>query len=168
MSGRRVHEALIALGSNIEPEANVRAAMALLAARFGVTGASPTYRCSAVGASAPQPAYLNLVVRLRTDCGPRALREACRRIEEQRGRRRGADRYAPRTLDLDVLLFDDRIADFGTWRLPDPDLAMRPFALVPAADVAPAWRHPLTGRSLGAMRDALDPQARATLRPLRP
>ena len=151
-----MHEAVLLLGSNIEPGPHLERAVALLRARFDVRAVSRVYRSAAVGGRAPQPDFLNQAVRLRTDCPPRALREACRRLEERLGRRRSADRFAPRTLDLDVVLFDDLSVDFGSWRLPDPDLETHAHALVPAAEVASDWRHPRRGMPLEALLDRVD------------
>lgn len=165
MRARRPHEALVAIGSNVEPERNVPRGLEMLGLRFALTATSTAYRTPPVGGSSPQPDFVNLVVRIRTDLAPRALREACRRIEERCGRRRTADRYAPRTLDLDVVLFDDVARDYGSWRLPDPDLCERAFVLVPAAEVAPAWVHPEAKRTLAALRDTLAAEAAASLKP---
>lgn len=147
----RPYDALVAVGSNIEPERNVPRALESLRRRFTVVALSPCYRSAAEGGRGSGPSFVNLAVRLRTDCPPRALREVCRRLEEMHGRRRGADRNAPRTLDLDVVLVAGVSGDFGSWRLPDPDLATRAFVLVPAADAWPDALHPDLGRPLAAL-----------------
>lgn len=160
---QRDREALLSLGSNVEPLRWVPRALELLQDRHDVVAVSPWYRSAAVGGSGPQPDFVNLAVRVRTDLPPRALREACRRTEEACERRRTEDRYAPRTLDVDVVALDDLVLDLDTWRLPDPQLLTQPFVLVPCADVWPGWRHPLTGRTLAALCEALDPGRRDTL-----
>ena len=158
--------ALISIGSNVEPERYVPLALDLIHARHEVIAVSPHYRAAAVGGTEPQPAFVNLAVRIATDLPPRALREACRRTEEACGRRRTADRYAPRTMDLDVVLMGDLVLDFDTWRLPDPQLATQAFVLVPSADVWPQAVHPELGVTLAALCDDLDPERRAGLVPL--
>ena len=156
-------EAVLVLGSNIEPEHHVPLALDLLAERFDLRAVSPAYRSEAVGGGREQPSFVNLALRIATDCPPRALREACRRLEERLGRRRRDDRHAPRTLDLDVVLLGDRVEAHDTWCLPDPDLIRYPFALVPAADVAPGFVHPLLGTTLAALALELDPALRASV-----
>lgn len=171
MTHRKV-EALLAIGSDLDPDANVPRALDLLRRRFEVVAVSPSYRTPAVGGSGPRPDFVNLAVRIRTDCPPRALREACRRIEDACGRRRTADRDAPRTLDVDIAMLGDLVADLGGWRIPDPHLATRAHVLVPCADVAPEILHPVTGRTLAAMCAAFPPSERArmagTTRPVGP
>ncbi len=157
------YDALLSLGSNIDPGTHVPRVVAWLEARFDVVAVSPHYRSAAVGGAPGQPDFINLAVRLETDLPPRALREVTRRAEEICHRRRTPDRYAPRTMDVDLVLFGDRVADFGTWRLPDPQLTTQAFVLVPCADVAPESIEPVSGRTLGALCEALDPTQRATL-----
>lgn len=165
---RRDRQALLSLGSNIEPDVHVPRALDWLEARFEVVAVSPNYRSPAVGGTGPQPDFVNLAVRLRTDCPPRALREVCRRLEDACYRLRSANRYAPRTLDVDVVLLDDLVLDGGTWRLPDPQLETAAFVLVPAADVWPEAVHPVRGTTLAALKDLLPPGDVAALEVLSP
>ena len=162
----RDREALLSIGSNVEPERFVPLALDLIRARYEVIAVSPHYRSPAVGTTEAQPDFVNLAVRIATDLPPRALREACRRTEEACGRRRTADRYAPRTMDVDVVLMGDLVLDLDTWRLPDPQLATHAFVLVPCADVWPQAVHPQLGVTLAALCDDLDPQVRAALVPM--
>ena len=159
----RDREALLSLGSNVEPLRWVPRALELLQARHEVVAVSPWYRSAAVGGSGPRPDFVNLAVRVRTDLPPRALREACRRTEEACERRRTEDRYAPRTMDIDVVALDDLVLDLDTWHLPDPQLLTQPFVLVPCAHVWPDWRHPRAGRTLSALVEGLDPARRDML-----
>lgn len=157
------HDALLSLGSNIDPTTHVPRVLAWLEARFDAVAVSPSYRSAAVGGAPGQPDFINLAVRLVTDLSPRALREVTRRAEEVCDRRRTPDPYAPRTMDVDLVLFGTCVADFGTWRLPDPQLRTQAFVLVPCADVAPEWIEPVSGRTLRTLRDELDPAQRAAL-----
>lgn len=157
------YDALLSLGSNIDPDVHVPRVVAWLEARFDGVAVSPSYRSAAVGGAPGQPDFINLAVRLETDLPPRALREVTRRAEEICHRRRTSDRYAPRTMDVDLVLFGTRVADFGTWRLPDPQLTTEAFVLVPCADVAPESIEPVSGRTLRALRDDLDPARRTAL-----
>ena len=165
---RRPREALLSLGSNVEPLRYVPRALALLGARHEILAVSPWYRSPAVGGTGAQPEFLNLAVRVATDLGPRALREACRRTEDACDRRRVADRYAPRTMDIDVVLMGDLVLEFETWRLPDPQLASQAFVLVPCADVWPDALHPELLRTLATLCEDLEPDRRAALTPVTP
>lgn len=155
---RRTFEYLVSLGSNVERRRSVDLGLTLIAKRFAVVAVSPRYDVAAVGVP-DRPYFLNAAVRLRTDLPLRALREACRRIEEACGRRRGADRFAPRTLDLDVVFAAPGVP--GTEALPHPDLAAHAYVLCPCAVVWPDARHPRAGMSLGelAARDYPDWEA---------
>lgn len=165
---RRDREALLSLGSNIEPFRYIPQALDLLRARHGDLAVSTWYRSPAVGGSAGQPEFVNLAVRLRTDLPPRALREACRRAEERCGRRRSEDRYAARTMDIDVVYMGDLVLDLDAWRLPDPQLATQAFVLVPCAELWPDALHPERGRTLAVLCENLEPARRALLTPVEP
>ena len=151
---RRPHEYLLSLGSNIEPARWVPRALALLRARFGAIQVSPRYDVPAEGA-ADQPRFVNLAVRIATDLPPTALREVCRSMEALCGRVRTKDRYAPRTLDLDV------VYSASPWppedRLPDPELSEVAYVLVPGAVIWPEARDPRSGRTLRAAAEARFP-----------
>lgn len=142
----RTREYLISVGSNVEPGRWVSHALDLLRARFDVTAVSRTYDVPAVGGSSPAPPFENLAVRIRTDLPPSALREVCRRLEEACGRRRTTDRFAPRTMDLDVVLGGPEVPPSDN--LPHPDLLAYPFVLVPCAEIWPDAVHTDEGRTL--------------------
>jgi 2-amino-4-hydroxy-6-hydroxymethyldihydropteridine diphosphokinase len=118
---------------------------------------SPNYVSAPVGGEAPQPDYVNAVVALRTTLGPRALLAALHRIERRHRRRRDleARRNAPRTLDLDLLLYGRRRVRQHGLALPHPRLHERAFVLRPLTDVAAAVTVPgrgLARRYLGAVQ----------------
>ncbi len=147
---RRPYEYLLSLGSNIEPERWVPAAIAFLRGRLDVRAVSPRYDVPAVGGEGEQPPYVNLAARVATDLPPRALRETCRSIETLCRRVRTDDPFAPRTLDLDVVLGD------ATWEgegLPADDLTRESYVLVPSAAIWPDARDPLSGRTLRELAD---------------
>jgi 2-amino-4-hydroxy-6-hydroxymethyldihydropteridine diphosphokinase len=96
----------------------------------------------------PQGPYLNAAARLRTGLSPRALLERLHQIEAAAGRRRGAQRNTARTLDLDLLLYGERIVDEGGLVLPHPRLHQRSFVLQPLADVAGGFVHPVLHLSI--------------------
>jgi 2-amino-4-hydroxy-6-hydroxymethyldihydropteridine diphosphokinase len=151
--------AYIGLGSNIEPEANLRAAVALLAASPGVrvTALSPVYRTPPWG-PVSQAHFLNAAAALETALAPEVLLDALLGIETQRGRDRslGAVRWGPRTLDLDLLLYGDAVLDTARLTVPHPRLAERAFALRPLCDLAPALHHPVLGRTLRELLAQVD------------
>jgi 2-amino-4-hydroxy-6-hydroxymethyldihydropteridine diphosphokinase len=101
-----------------------------------VAAVSPVYETEPVGGPDDQPPYLNLVVELFTDLSPRALLEVGRQLEAAAGRVR-AERFGPRTLDVDVLLVGDEQVDDADLVVPHPRLSERRFVLVPLADLAP-------------------------------
>jgi 2-amino-4-hydroxy-6-hydroxymethyldihydropteridine diphosphokinase len=147
-AGRRAYSFLVAVGSNVEPERWVGEALARLRARFDVVAVSPLYDVPALGGGV-LPDFVNLAVRLRSDLPPPALRTSLRHIEEQCGRRRSADRHAPRTIDLDLVLAAPDVPCRAG--LPHPDLLARPYVLVPAAVVWPEATATQDGRTLGAL-----------------
>jgi len=98
---------------------------------------------------ADQPAYINAVARLETQLSVTALLDALQAIEAQHGRVRSGERWGPRTLDLDILLYGDAQIDTPRLRVPHPGLAERNFVLQPLAEIAPMLEIP----GLGALRD---------------
>ena len=142
----------LALGSNLgDRPGSLREATARIAATPGLTLAalSPVYETDAVAAE-PQPPYLNAVLRATTALSPEELLARCLEIEEELGRVRpaGASK-ASRTIDIDLLLYDDRRIDMPGLTVPHPELLHRPFVRIPLAEVAiPGLRHPITADPL--------------------
>lgn len=137
----------VAIGSNVQPERHVTMAVQAMRARFGVLTLSPVYRNRAVGFEGDD--FLNAVAGFDTDLSVPALKMALDEIEVLCGRQRGAARFAPRTLDLDLLLYGDRVD--AAARLPRPEILKYDFVLKPLADIAAAERHPVTGLSYAAL-----------------
>jgi 2-amino-4-hydroxy-6-hydroxymethyldihydropteridine diphosphokinase len=146
--------AYMGLGSNVDAEVNLRAAVALLRAQpqWRLTALSPVYRTPPWG-PVPQDDFLNAVVALETALAPEALLDALLASEAARGRDRSAAavRWGPRTLDLDLLLHGDTVLASERLTLPHPRLHERAFVLVPLCDLAPTLRHPVLGRSMGEL-----------------
>lgn len=136
----------LSLGSNVEPQRYLRAAVDELRQRFGALAVSPAYRSKAVGFEGAE--FVNLAVGLDTDLSPTALNEWLHALEDRHGRRRDVPRYADRTLDLDIVFYDDLIIDGpGHLQIPRNELQFA-FVLRPVADIAPDFRHPLSGKSM--------------------
>jgi 2-amino-4-hydroxy-6-hydroxymethyldihydropteridine diphosphokinase len=139
---------LVSVGSNIDPERNLSAAVERLRERCRVTAVSTVYETEPVGGR-EQPRFLNAAVLLETDLTPAQLRaQVLRPIEQDLGRVRTSDKYGPRTIDLDISLYGDRVLELGGRRIPDPDILRYAHIAVPLADVAPEQRHPETGQTL--------------------
>jgi len=138
--------AYLSLGSNLEPHRYLPVALDELRARFGALDVSPAYRSKAVGFDGPD--FVNLAVALETDLDPEALNDWLHALEDRHGRRRDQPRYASRTLDVDIVLYDDRVIDGpGHLQIPRKELKYA-FVLKPLADIAPDLRHPLDGTTM--------------------
>ena len=141
--------AYVALGANLaEPATQVRAALVALSqlASARLLRTSSLYRTAPVGI-AHQPDFINAVAALETTLAPHELLDALFAIESEFGRRR--DYYhAPRTLDLDLLLYDDQEIDSPRLMLPHPRMHLRAFVLAPLVEIAPDCRIP--GRGLAS------------------
>jgi 2-amino-4-hydroxy-6-hydroxymethyldihydropteridine diphosphokinase len=154
--------ALIAFGSNVGNRLDFcDRAVTLLSVLPGsrVTAVSPLYETEPV-TDVGDPGtgwFLNGVVRLETEIAPHKLLEVCREIERSLGRDL-EHRAGPRTLDLDILAYDQQVIDQPGLVVPHPRLHQRRFVLTPLADVAPEWRHPRIGRTVAELlQDLHDP-----------
>lgn len=149
MRESRMARAHLSLGSNIEPLVHLRAALDELRARFGGIVVSPAYRMPAVGMQADD--FVNLAVGIDTDLEPHALNDWLHALEDRHGRRRDVPRWSSRTLDVDIVLYDDRVLT-GPGHLEIPRGELRhAFVLKPLADIAAEVRHPVEGETLGAL-----------------
>ncbi len=142
--------AYLSLGSNIEPEKHLRAAVAELRERFGDVLLSPFYRTPAVGFDGAD--FLNAAARIETGLSPEELDAWLHALEDRHARDRSGPRFSSRTLDVDLLLYDDRVLRGpGHLELPRPELAKQAFVLKPMADIAPEVVHPALGKTLGEL-----------------
>jgi len=137
--------AWLSLGSNIDPEQRIPAALESLKAQFGGLVISPIYESVAVGFSGDN--FHNLVVGIETELQPRALLEALCRIETAHGRVRGAEKFSPRTLDIDLLTYGDLIIQEAGIQVPRDEIVRYAFVLLPLSEVAPLERHPQNGKT---------------------
>ena len=152
-----VNRVYICLGSNIEPEANLPAAVRLLGVAGRVTAASTVYETIPVG-FADQANFLNAAVLFET---PRELAEVLGVVvpgveAALRRRRDPANLNGPRTIDLDVALFNDLAITHERRVIPDPDIVKYPFVAIPLAEIAPDYRHPTAGRTLREIAAGLE------------
>lgn len=136
--------AYVSIGSNVDPESNVRRAVAALRARYGEVELSPVYQTPAEGFVGAD--FYNLVAAFATDETPPAVAATLSAIEQQQGRVRQGDGLHARTLDLDLLLYDDLVFTGTGLTLPREDILRYAFVLKPLADIAPEARHPVDGR----------------------
>src|SRR5512143_1899534 len=122
--------AFVGIGSNIDPAQNVRAALRCLARQTRLVAISTVYLTEPLGRPEQAP-YYNCVAEIATDVPPTELKYGMLRgIEDALGRRRTQDKYAPRTIDLDLLAYGDLVLDTEGMRLPDPDILQRPFLAI--------------------------------------
>lgn len=124
----------VGVGSNIEPEENIAAALKMLMGETAVRRSSKFYRTGALGRP-DQPDFINGVWQIETSLSPRQMKhDVLRRIENNLGRDRTEDRFAPRAIDLDLLLYNDMVEESDELVLPHPDLK-RPFVYVPTLEL---------------------------------
>jgi 2-amino-4-hydroxy-6-hydroxymethyldihydropteridine diphosphokinase len=141
--------AYLSLGSNLEPRRHLSAAIGELRERFGEILVSPAYRSASVGFDGAD--FVNLAVGLDTDLSPEALNDWLHALEDRHGRRRDVPRYSDRTLDVDIVFYDALVLDGpGHLQIPRNEL-QHAFVLRPIADIAPAFRHPVSGISMSEL-----------------
>ncbi|WP_158084265.1 2-amino-4-hydroxy-6-hydroxymethyldihydropteridine diphosphokinase [Marispirochaeta aestuarii] len=131
----------IATGSNIEAETSLTKGLTLLAARVKLLRISTHYRTAPLG-DRRQPEYVNGIWHGQTEMKPLKLKETLRRIEAECGRIRTGDSYASRTLDLDLILYDDLLLTGPELVLPDPQIRERAFVYIPLLELEPDIRLP--------------------------
>ncbi|HEU0152743.1 MAG TPA: 2-amino-4-hydroxy-6-hydroxymethyldihydropteridine diphosphokinase [Arenimonas sp.] len=148
--------AWLSLGSNQDAEANLLAAADALRERFGAVRFSPVYRTPAVGFEGPD--FLNAAAVIDSDLDPYALNDWLHALEDRQGRRRDVPRFSSRTLDIDIVFYDDLVLKGpGNLELPRPELK-HAFVLKPLADLSPDYRVPGGDATLAALW-AVHPEA---------
>lgn len=149
----------VAAGSNVQPEIHLKRALFLLEEAFAPIRVSPIYRNRAVGFEGED--FLNLVVSFSTNLDVREVRSRLQSIETQCDRPRDAAKWAPRTMDLDILLYDELVSDEPGLVLPRPDLVRRAYMLKPMVDLAPDLKHPLLGKTMREIWETLELKSHA-------
>ncbi len=136
----------VGLGSNIDPQDNLHLGISELRKRYGELQVSSVYRSEAVGFEGED--FLNLVVSFESDSSPRAICEEIEAIHNLAGRDRNGGKWESRTLDIDLLLYNDLVMDERPVRIPRADVLEYSFVLCPLAELAPDLVHPLTGKTM--------------------
>jgi 2-amino-4-hydroxy-6-hydroxymethyldihydropteridine diphosphokinase len=151
-------EAFVGVGSNVEPEKNILSALPEIESRVQVLEASCFYRNPALAPDrCERPPFVNGVLKIRTGLTPSDLKHGVlRHVERKVQRSRTGDRYDPRTLDLDLLVYGDLKLESDGIILPDPDITVQPFWVVPLAELVPEMRPPNTSLSMKELVRTLD------------
>jgi 2-amino-4-hydroxy-6-hydroxymethyldihydropteridine diphosphokinase len=153
------HKVYLILGSNIEPEKNTITAIHLLTQFCTVLKKSSTWETVAVGSKGPN--FLNVAVLIETDLSAEAIKaDVIGPIEKTLGRVRTNDKNAPRTIDLDIVLFDDLLIEPALWK--------KAFIAIPMADLLPEQKHPHSGERLIDFIHQYDGQGLVFPHPLKP
>lgn len=152
-------EAFISLGSNIRPQRNLYAALKLLREHCRVLAVSSAYRTPPQG-DTNQPDFLNMAVKISTSLTPADFKtQVIAGIEARLGRVRDPhNKNAPRTIDLDISLWNHDVLDYGgkPWHIPEPDITRYAHVALPLAEIAPDYVHPETGQTLTEIANKLD------------
>ena len=152
-------EVYVAAGSNVRPRENLRRALSLLRQSWPEMRVSRAYANPAVGFEGED--FVNLVIGFETDEPLEAVLARLHAAEAACGRPRAAPKWAPRSMDLDVLLYGDTVGEFPGAILPRPDLVRRAYMLGPLAELAPEVEHPTLRRSIGQLWERYDRGAHA-------
>jgi len=143
-------QAYLSLGSNLgDREGQLREAIRLLESVGHVAAVSSFYETEPVEVT-DQPWFLNCAVELETEKTPMELMQSLLKIEKQMGRER-LQKKGPRTLDIDILLFGDKVIETPELTVPHPAMHERRFVLEPLAEIAPGARHPVLGKTIVEM-----------------
>ncbi|OEE34812.1 2-amino-4-hydroxy-6-hydroxymethyldihydropteridine diphosphokinase [Vibrio genomosp. F10 str. ZF-129] len=149
-----MHTAFISIGSNINREHHVTEALNTLEQHFSPLIVSPAYDCEPIGFIGNN--FLNLVVEIQCQLTVSELANLLRQIEDNNGRIREGDKFASRTLDLDILTYDDEIGCIDGIELPRGEITQNAFVLQPLADIAANHIHPITQQTYQELWDNYD------------
>ncbi len=147
----------VSLGSNIDRERRIREAVAELQGIYDEIELSPVYDSAAVGFDGSN--FLNLVAGFDSALDVAVVTQSFHDIESRLGRDRGLPKFASRSIDLDILLYDDLILDVPGIRVPRPEILVNAFVLKPLQDIAPTRLHPEAGQNFASLWQAMAPSA---------
>jgi GTP cyclohydrolase I len=150
--------AVILAGSNLDKERCLPEAIRRLrrSADIQVRSVSSCFESRSVGGPPDAPDFYNAAALISTRLDPQSLRQTLRTIEDDLGRVRTDDPDEPRTIDLDIVLYGDVVEDYEDWSIPEPGFERQEHALIPAAEVAPNWVHPVAGETLSSLADSIN------------
>ena len=154
----------LGVGSNINRESNICAGLSVLRDSFGLRRASSAYESAALGFDGPP--FINLVVELQTTLPLAELAAALRELEYRMGRPQQATRYSSRTLDLDILTYDQLAGTIAGVELPRAEILENAYVLAPLAELVPEAMHPVLGKCYLQLWQEFDKNAQ-TLEQLR-
>lgn len=143
----------VSIGSNIDKEKNIKAGLKSLSESFGELVISPIYETEAVGFEGDN--FYNLVISFESDLSARKIFEHLRELEFKHGRLENSQKFSPRMLDLDLLLYGDAIIDAEKLTLPRVDIEKYLFVLQPLVDIAPHLKHPVLQNRYDEMLESL-------------
>ncbi len=153
----------ISLGSNIDRDRNTRAGIQALRERFGELELSSVYESEAVGFEGD--AFYNMVIACEVNEDVHSANRALAEIEDAHGRDRSGPRFSSRTLDLDLLLYDDLVLDENGLKLPREEILKNAFVLWPLAEIAPGLVHPVVKKTYAELWAGFD-KSKETLSPI--
>ena len=148
--------AYLGLGSNVDAPTNIASGIAALRERFGSVTLSPIYRSAAVVFDGSD--FINLVAAIRTDIGPLDLKHFLHDLEDRHGRARDVPKFSDRTLDIDILLYDDLYLISPELEIPREEILTAAHVLKPLADLAPDLLHPIVRTTLIELWNDFPPQ----------
>lgn len=149
----------VSIGSNIDRENHIRAGIAALRAHFGALSLSPVYESESVGFAGDN--FFNLVAGFESNENLTSVCRILTEIEDANGRDRSGPRFSSRTLDIDLLLYDDLVIHDGKLQLPRPEIYKNAFVLKPLADIAPDIQDPIHKTSYSRLWKMFDDQSQA-------
>lgn len=139
----------VGIGSNVERDKNLRSGVQALQAAFAPVQLSTVYSSAAVGFEGDD--FFNMIAAFDTELSAAKVAAALREIEENHARGRGHSRFAPRSLDLDLLMYGDMVSDLPGLVLPRQDIIRYAFVLLPMMEIAPETRHPVSGKTMAEL-----------------
>ena len=144
----------ISIGSNIDKDIHIPAGLQALEQLFGKLTISSIYDSEPVGFTGDS--FYNLVVGFNSELSVKEVAKLLRQIELDNGRTRDSQKFSARTLDLDLLLYDDLIVNDGRLQIPRDEIERYAFVLEPLAEVAPSLKHPISGQSYAQLWEQFD------------
>lgn len=150
-----MHTIYLGLGTNLGDRLrNLQKAVSSLSPVMSVTAVSPIYQTDPWGVT-DQPAFFNLCLEATTTLNPQTLLHYLKNLETELGRQKTI-KWGPRLIDIDILLYNDKIVKANNLTIPHPHMTERAFVIVPLADIAPDLIHPVTHQTIAELKTAVD------------